>query len=176
MTLMTQITTAEWPLDGIWITAVPTPLGNIVMTTLYTAQDAAKTRFGGTLEGINNLPVLSELYPNSDKDTFAGGQVVKVGRNKYEATFLEWFQKTVDIYNTEIVGIATINAHFELVGPDLIQGHGTGSYYMAAQDADQDGFPDEGQEPVLCVPWEWTARRLTVLPGCIPAPMPELGQ
>ena len=48
-----------------------------------------------------------------------------------------------------------------------------GQKVLAAQDADQDGFPDEGQEPVVCVPWEWIAKRLTMMLGCVPTPIPE---
>jgi hypothetical protein len=173
LTLMTQITTPEFLLDGIWITAAPTPMGNSIFTTIYVAQDAAKTRFGGTLKAINSFPLLQELYPDSDPfgGREGGGQAVKVGRNRYEATFVGYITKVdPDLGMREIVGLNTLKAHFEIVGPDLIQGHGTGSYYMAAQDADQDGFPDEGQEPAACFPWTWTARRPTQLPGCEPAP------
>ena len=179
LTLITQMTTAPWPLDGIWVSTIPTPLGNMVMTTAYIAQDAAKTQYSGSLEEINPLPLLVELYPDGGVTKWAGGQAVMVGRNKYEATYLGYSIKIVesDIGKmTEIVGLFTINAHFELLGPNLLQGQGTGSYYMAAQDADQDGFPDEGQEPVACLPWAWTGKRLTALPGCIPTPMPESGQ
>ena len=176
LTLMTQMTTAEWPLDGVWVKAVPTPLGNVIVTGVYTAQDAAKTRFSVDLKYVNALPLLIDLYPDAEETKFAGGQVVKIARNKYEGTFLEYDTKTVGPGQTEIVGMGVISATFEIVAPDLIYGGGTGSYYMAAQDADQDGFPDEGQEPVLCLPWGWTGKRLTAMPGCIPTPMPQPGQ
>lgn len=173
LTLINQMTTAQYPLDGIWMTTVPTPLGNLIMRCTYVAQDAAKTRFSAELEDINTLPLLNEVYPDSDASKWAGGEAVNTGRNKYEATFLIYYTKTGGPNLDEIVGIATINAHFEVVGPDLIYGEGTGSYYMAAQDADQDGFPDEGQEPAICLPWGWIAKHLTMMPGCVPTPMPE---
>jgi len=172
LTLMTQITTAEWSLDGVWVAAVPTPLGMVVLKCVYTAQDAGKTRFGGVLEYINGLPLFTELYPDEEQAKFAGGQVAKVGRNKYEVTFLEYRTNTIGPAHVEIVGMDFVAGSFEIVGPDLIRGQGTGSYYMAVQDADHDGFPDEGQKPVLCIPWQWTARRLTATPGCVPTPMP----
>ena len=169
LTLMTQMTTAPYSLDGIWVTSAPTPLGNFITKTIYTAQDAAKTLYSGTLEAITAFPLLVELYPDADPSLFfsAGGQAVMVGRNKYEATYLSYDRKIDE--NTAslvIVGINTLKAYFEVIGPDQLQGQGTASYYMAAQDADQDGFPDEGEEPVLCAPWEWTSRRLTLIPGC----------
>jgi hypothetical protein len=173
LTLITQMTTPPWPLDGIWITSVPTPFGNLIGTTVYVAQDAAKTQYSGTLEWMTVFPLFADLYPDSDPSLVksAGGQVKMVGRNTYEATFIEYHRKKDEATGAiEIVGMDTVFAHFTLVGPDLIQGYGTASYYMAAQDADQDGFPDEGEEPVMCQPWEWNKRRLTALPSCTPAP------
>ena len=45
--------------------------------------------------------------------------------------------------------------------------------YLASQDADGDGFPDPGEEPVNCMPFTFSSRRLRVMPGCVPTPMPE---
>lgn len=175
LTLMTQITTAPWPLDGIWISTVPTPLGNLTLTTMYVAQDAAKTRYSGSLDEINQMPLLADIYPDADPiSQWAGGQADMVGRNKYEATYLGYSRKTIETEigkMNELVGVFTIKAHFELLDPDTLQGQGTGSYYLIEQDADRDGFPDEGQEPLACIPWAWTGKRLTPLPGCTPPPM-----
>jgi hypothetical protein len=168
LTLTTQITTAPFPLDGIWITTYPTGSGNIISTTVYAAQDAAKTRYSGTLEFLNSFGV-SPLYPGSDPSLTisAGGEAVMVGPNQYKATYL-FYERKFDVSTgiVEIVGMSTAEAHFELLGPNLLQGHGTRSFYMAAQDADQDGFPDEGETPVVCFPMEWTGKRLTAIPGC----------
>ncbi|MEJ2703535.1 MAG: hypothetical protein P8Z79_13945 [Sedimentisphaerales bacterium] len=70
----------------------------------------------------------------------------------------------------QIVGLVSVNAHFEVIGSDLLYGQGTESCYLASQDADRDGFPDEGEEPVACIPWGWTSKRLTLMPGCAPKP------
>ena len=63
LTLLNQMTTAEWPLDGIWISTVPTPMGNLTMTTTYVAQDAERTMYSGSLEEINVMPLLADIYP-----------------------------------------------------------------------------------------------------------------
>ena len=176
LTLMTQMTTPEWPLDGIWVSTVPTPLGNLVMTTTYVAQDAARTMYSGSLEEINAMPLLAEIYPDADPTPkWAGGHAVKVGRHQYEAIYLGYSVKIVDSEigrTTEFVGLFTVKAYFQLTGPDQLSGQGMASYYLAGQDADRDGFPDDGEEPVVCVPWEWTGRRLTTMPGCVPTSMP----
>jgi steroid delta-isomerase-like uncharacterized protein len=172
LTLMTQMTTPEWSPEGTWITIAPTPMGNMILSGTWVAQDAAKTRLTGQVEQISTYPVLVELYPDSETIKFAGGVAQKIARNTYEATWIEYFTKTSGPSFEEIVGIGILHGTLELVGPDQVQGQSTGAYYLAAQDADQDGFPDEGQEPAVCVSWPWTSKRLTKMPGCVPTPMP----
>ena len=171
--MMQQLTAEEWSAEGVWISTVPTPLGNMIIKSTWMAQDDAKTRFTGEFEQINTYPVLIDVYPDLEEIKYGGGLMVKIGLNKYELTFLQYFTRTAGPSLEEIVGIGIVTGTFDLVGPDMAQGQGTGAYYMAAQDADQDGLPDEGQEPVVCVPWGWTAKRLTIMPGCVPTPIPE---
>jgi hypothetical protein len=173
LNVMQQLTAEEWSPEGVWITTVSTPLGNMIIKAIWVAQDAAKTQLTGEFEQINVYPLLVDLYPDSEAVKFAGALAVKTEINKYEMTALQYFTKTAGPSQEEIVGIGIITGTFELGGPDLVQGQGTGAYYMAAQDADQDGFPDEGQEPALCLPWGWTAKSLTMMSGCVPTPMPE---
>ena len=166
------MTTPEWSPAGTWITAVPTPLGNAIMTGAWIPQDAEGTQFVGQYQNGNMLPLVADLYPDADTSKWAGALAVKVGRNKYEITFLEYEINTIGPLDEEIVGLAVLTGIFELIGPDSIAGQGTKAYYLAAQDADQDGFPDEGEEPVICLAGAWTAKRLTIMPGCTPTPVP----
>ena len=97
----------------------------------------------------------------------------KKGLNSYEATLIEYFTKKTGPGSEVIVGLAIITGNMVLTGQDSATGQGTGAYYLAAQDADHDGFPDAGQKPVLCAPWSWTKKRLTMIPGCVPTPTPQ---
>ena len=174
--MMNQMMAPEvWPLDGIWVSTVPTPMGNLTLTTMYVAQDAAKTQYSGSLDEINAMPLLADIYPDADPmPQWAGGQADMVAPNQYEATYLGYARKNTETEvgkMNEVVGLFTIKANFELLDPDTLQGQGTGSYYLIDQDADRDGFPDEGQEPVACIPWAWTGKRVTQMPGCTPPPL-----
>ena len=164
-----------WPLDGIWVSTVPTPMGNLTLTTMYVAQDAAKTSYSGSLDEVNAMPLLADIYPGADPyPQWAGGQADMVSPNKYEATYLGYSRKIVETelgQTNELIGLFTIKASFELLDPDTLQGQGTGSYYLIEQDADRDGFPDEGQEPVACIPWAWTGKRVGQMQGCTPPPL-----
>ncbi|UCD50393.1 MAG: ester cyclase, partial [Phycisphaerales bacterium] len=171
--MIQQLTAEEWSIDGPWITSLPTPMGNMIVKATWIAQDAAKTRFTGEFEQISVLPVALDLYPDLEAVRFAGALAVKTGLNQYEMTAIEYFTKISGPSHEEIIGIAVVAGSVQLVGPDLAQGQGTGAYYLASQDGDQDGFPDDGEAPALCVPWQWTTKRLTMMPGCVPTPLPE---
>ena len=171
--MMEQLTAEEWPLEGPWIVTVPTPMGNMIIKSIWTAQDAVQTKLTGEFEQINFLPLLIDFYPDSERIKFAGALAVKTGPNQYDMTAIEYFTKTVGLSHEEVVGLGVVTGNFEFTGPDSGQGQGTGAYYLARQDADQDGLPDEGQEPSLCVPWTWTAKRLTMMPSCVPTPLSE---
>ena len=158
--LMQQLTAPEWPLEGVWIITVPTPLGNMIIKGTWVAQDVEKTLFTGAFEQINSYPLLIDVYPDAEELKFAGGLARKNGVNQYEMTALEYFTKTVGLSQEEIVGIGIETGTFKLTGPDQAQGQATRACYLAAQDADQDGFPDEGQDPVVSLPCIWTAKRL----------------
>jgi len=169
LSLVNQMTTAPYVLDGIWVTTVPTPMGNLVMTTIYAAQDASKTQYSGTLVEVNPMPLLADIYPDAEGSIgkWAGGHAVMVGRDRYEGTFLGYAMKTIKTEMGEMVdfvGLFMVKAYFEIIGPNYLYGSGAGYYYMAEQDTDRDGFPDEGQEPVAVIPWGWTSKRLTQMP------------
>ena len=174
--MMWQLTTPEWPIDGSWITCLATPMGNMLVKGIWAAQDAEKTRFTGEFEHLSMFPLLMDLYPDADDVKFAGALAVKTGVNQYEMTALEYFISRVGPCHEEIVGIGVVNGILTMAGPDQTQGQGTGAYYIAAQDTDQDGFPDEGQTPALCVPWQWSSKCLTMTPGCVPTTTPESSQ
>ena len=164
-------TAEEWSFEGLWITNLPTPMGNLLVKGIWIAQDEAKTRFVGEFEQINAYPLLMDLYPDADAIRFAGALAVKTDVNEYEMTAIEYFTSHPGLGHEEIVGMGIVSGTVRLTGPNEALGMGTGAYYLAAQDPDADGFPDEGEEPTLCFPWQWTGRRLTMTLGCAPTPM-----
>jgi len=172
MTIMAQLTAVEWPIEGVWVTTAPTPLGNIILKVAYFAQDAAKTKFTAQVEQINGYPLLAELYPDAEGNKFVGGQLNKIGVNTYQATLVGYFTKKSGLQMEEIVGIVVITGDLTVTGPDTASGQGYGAYYLASQDANSDGLPDDGEEPVTCLPWVYNKKRVKTMSGCVPMPMP----
>jgi hypothetical protein len=71
------------------------------------------------------------------------------------------------------------------IDADTFSFEGTISFYSAIehprhilgnlpdQDANKDGLPDDGQEPVFYMPLNGICHRINLIPPCEPAPMPS---
>ena len=145
-------------------TVIPTDaLGNTI-TTIYRCDNAYPTL------GDPNPP-LSE----TDHMTDFVGNMVRTGPNTWEGTALCCGTKKVEGQpNPEMVWIMVWTGTTTLSdGGNTDVSEGMLSLYMAEQDADGDGFPDEGQEPIWCGPHTNVARRLPMVAPCVPPPPPE---
>jgi len=164
----------EWLPVGTWVVTVPTPMGNIVMTHSIHAQDSSGKYYGGIIKQYNTNPTLFGTFPEWE----AGGdiwaaQTVRTGPDSFESTLFYHTVKKGEGPVAETVGIGICNATWRLTGPNTNEGESTLAVYLAEQDADGDGLPDEGQEPTVCMGFTYTSKRLTMMPGCVPPPIPE---
>jgi hypothetical protein len=162
-----------WSPVGTWLVSSPTPAGNTLLLHTVHAQDLTGTNFGGIMKEINSNPTFFGMIPSAE----AGGdhwpsQTVRTGLNSYVSTFLYYTTRKGAGPMAEIVAIGVVNANWTITGPDTNEGDATISMYLAAQDADGDGLPDEGQKPTICTPFTYTSKRLKPMPGCVPTPMP----
>ncbi|MBN1360779.1 MAG: hypothetical protein JW993_09315 [Sedimentisphaerales bacterium] len=165
----------EWSPVGTWLVSAPTPAGNILMLHSVHAQDLTGTNFGGTIAQVNTNPTYFGMFPEGELgiEHHWACQTVRVGLNSYEGTHLFYITKQGAGLLAETVAIGVCNVSWTLTGPDTNEGTATIGMYLAAQDADQDGLPDEGQEPVSCMPFTCTSKRLKAMPGCVPTVPPE---
>lgn len=158
---------------GVWVLSIPTPMGNILLLHNNHAQDAAGTRFGGTVIHVNDNPTNFGMFPDVDKGRGWVSQTVRTGPDTFTSTMLIYGTKSRDFAPDELATIGISTGTWQMTGPDTKEGQATYAIYLASQDADGDGFPDEGEEPVSCTPFTFTGRRLHVMPGCTLTPMPE---
>jgi sugar lactone lactonase YvrE len=161
----------EWSPIGTWIVTVPTTMGNIVMTHSIHAQDSTGRHYGGTVKQYNTNPTLFGTFPEWE----AGGdiwaaQTVRTGPDSFETTLMYHTIKKGEGPVAETAGVGICNATWRLTGPNTNEGESTLAVYLAEQDADGDGFPDEGEEPAVCMEFTYTSRRLTMMSDCIPTP------
>lgn len=158
---------------GVWVLSVPTPMGNILMLHNNHAQDLAGTRFGGTVIHVNDNPTNFGMFPDVDGGNGWVSQTVRTGPDTFATTMLTYGTKNIENAPDELVTIGISTSTWRLTGPDTKEGQATYAVYLASQDADGDGFPDEGEEPISCTPFTFTGRRLRVMPGCVLTPLPE---
>ena len=163
----------EWSPVGTWVVTVPTPMGNETMLHMVHAQDLTGTRYGGMMWEVTENPTTFGTFPDVESGSCWPSQTVRTGLDSFESTFVTYGIKKGEGPVAQLVNIGICNASWRLTGPNTNEGECTVAFYLAEQDINGDGFPDEGQEPVVCMPFAYTSRRLTMMPGCVPTPMPE---
>jgi hypothetical protein len=114
------------------------------------------------------------MFPDADYMSELVGEAVRTGPNTYDFSLIGYGAKTLVGVRNEIQYIWTVTGSMECLDGDNKTDSVHLAVYAAAQDADNDGFPDEGEEPALCVgPTILSAaKRVPLMPACEPMPPP----
>jgi hypothetical protein len=121
-------------------------------------------------------PTIFGSFPDADHLSNPIGQAVRTGLNTYELTLISYGTKKAELPGMlpEIVYIYVVYGKGVLTGQNTMEGEGTDSFFLPSADADGDGLPDEGAEPIYCFPYALTAKRVPLMPPCVvPPPPPE---
>jgi len=171
-----------WPLGGAWVQSVP-PAGPmtpgaqpaIIYETL-TPVDAAGNVFVYKQTYANADNTMGGILPQADLGGELAGTAVRTGPNTYQFTLLGYAGQTRPGDRGQILGIVVSSGTMTLIGPNTrIDGGLTMALYGPDADVNPaDGLPDEGVDPLMCVPFggDYVATRIPVLPPCTPTPMP----
>jgi hypothetical protein len=162
----------EWSAAGPWVCTVPTPVGSLVMYHVMYPLDSAGKRYSGLLWQVNDDPTGFGMFPGADQALVWMTLTVRTGPDSFETSMVRHSTKMGTGPTRETVTIAIGNCKWKLTGPNSNEGEATVATYLAAQDADGDGLPDDGQKPAMCSAFTVTSRRLTMMPACVPTPMP----
>jgi len=74
----------------------------------------------------------------------------------------------------EIVYISVVYSKVQLIDENTMEGQGTHAFYLPSADAHDDGFLDDDQEPIACLPYTITSKRVGLMHPCVPSlPEPE---
>ena len=171
--MMMQLTTPEWSITGAWINIIPIPdLGNILGVLTVSPQDSSGVNFTSVLRAGKPEATVFGSFPDADHQSDHIGQIIKVGLNTYESSAIGYGTKKSEISGMlpEIIYISVLYAKMQLTDENTMQGQGTHSFYAPFQDADGNGLPDDGQEPVACFPYTITSKRVQLMPACVPPP------
>jgi len=97
---------------------------------------------------------------------------VKTGPTTSKGTLIGYGVKAGEL-EEELVYIEVCSYEGTIIDENNLIYTATQSFYLPDQDADGDGFPDEGELPVLCTPYTVPSRRVTLVPMCEPTPPQE---
>jgi len=177
MGLIQQLTAPpEWTPEGTWIVTAPSPMGNLTMVHVMYPLDSSGTRYGGVLWQVNANPTFFGTFPEfTGGSQFWATETVRLAPNTYETGMIVYSTKPVEGLLDQVASIGVVTGTWTITGPDTNEGQSTLSSYLAGQDADGDGLPDAGQEPIACTPFPFTSKRVKIMPACVPTPMPEEG-
>lgn len=172
--MMQQITSGpERTPEGTWIVTVPSPMGNLTFLHVIAPPDASG-RHSGVVWQVNANPTFFGTFPEfTGGGQFWASETVRTGPNSYETGMVVYGTLPVEGLLEQIGSMSVANITWTITGPDTNEGQAILSTYVASQDADGDGLPDESQEPTICTPFPLTSKRMKIMPPCVPAPVPQ---
>jgi len=114
-------------------------------------------------EGFEDADYMSELV----------GEAVKTGSGTYDVSLVGYAVNEREADRGEILYIWEVNGTLSCEGDNFTHDVSL-EIYPIDQDADQDGLPDEGAEPVFCHNSDFgSAKRIPMSEGCTPPPPSE---
>ncbi len=119
------------------------------------------------LDATLRIPKFEEVDYASD----LVGEAIKTGPGVYDYSVIGYGVNERPGDRGEIVYLFVVNGSLACEGDATITSDVTLSVYMAAQDADMDGLPDEGEVPICMGTSDFgSAQRIPQMPRCEPPP------
>ena len=160
-------------IQGAWVSSFAggpwdTPL---LMQETISPQDPAGNKLTYTMHMVNPDATF-RIPPLSDSDYVSDlvGEAVRTGRDSYEFSLIGYGVEDREGNRGRIIYIMTVSGTMSCVDGE----HKTDEVYIAAyladQDSDGDGYPDDNAEPFFCVGATafGVGRRVPQMPACVP--------
>jgi hypothetical protein len=170
---------ATWPpdlgprLDGPFVISANAPGISVVHNAFNVALDAQGQRYVQYVEHSQCSPSVWGAFPQANAHSQMIGVEEKTGPKTSRNTLVHYGLKTGGIQD-ELVYIAITTSESRVVDDEgRTEFSATQAFYLPQQDVDHDGFPDEGQKPVLCIPYTGKCTPTRLRPMCQPTPTPK---
>lgn len=177
---------AACDIGGTWVGNSPPIPGfysvSVVATESVTAMDPSGNRLTAVIQPANGDATFGGLFPDADRIGDGVGTYVRLDPRTYQFTWIDHFVKSpppgsfdrgqilyfwtfsgtvecVDANTKKLTGMLAVYSNVDrpgLIVPPL------GIFGVHDQDADDDGFADEGEVPFVSLPWNITFKRLPV--------------
>ena len=113
-------------------------------------------------------PTIGGRFPEADTRGSAPGCGVRIGPKTWHVTWIQYGSKGLELqYMMLYCAVVTFSDDAETMFMEW-----TGECYLPGQDADGDGFPDEGEVPFEAHPGTATLRRVPIRPLYVPPEEP----
>ena len=124
--------------------------------------DPACTRTTHITKYFHLDPTLGGMFPEATSYSDAVGMGVRIGPNTWDMTVMRYGSNGAKkIYIVVMSGTETYTND-----ADVQEAIFTSAIFLAEQDKDGDGWPDEDEAPQMCMPFELTSKRMSILPMC----------
>jgi len=181
---------AAWPLEpyqmysptGTWTVTSPQFAPGLFGIASYGAEDPMSGRVSGIVQVPGYDPNLGGLAPDGESISPQYVTFVRTANDTFQKTGVFYIVRSAKPH--VVAWILVLNLAASFTDPDTYEWDGTLSIYSSVehpghmfgdlpdQDQDNDGLPDEGQQPILCMPMNGICHRIGLLPPCEPTPMP----
>jgi len=117
-------------------------------------------------------PTLGGMFPEATDYSDAVGMGVRTGPNSWEMTVMRYGSNGAQkMYIVVMSGMETYTDDASVQEATF-----TSAIFLANQDKDGDGWPDEDETPQMCIPFQLTSKRMSILPMCEVMSPPADGQ
>ena len=154
-------------LEGSWVAM--DQIGEWMYSFSPSDPGGREAAFQGTIHVVD--PTLGGLIPDAQYVTGFIGHAVVTGPEEAVFTTLQYVMKQAGPV-PEKVAIIIGSGTAKQIAPNRVEANHRLALYLPSQDADGDGLPDMGQEPLICVPHTSMDTRLPLLRPCTPTPAP----
>ncbi len=161
-----------WSLDGAWMMRTITDWGPVLEPVILMAQDTAGERYTMLMEDAECWYTFGGMFPTATDHSHLTGVCVRTGPHTFESTVVGFVVERGPDAPDKILYQRVVTHAFQFVDENNIVASSSWAHYTPDQDADHDGFPDQGQEPFLCLAPETTMKRVVLIPPCVPPPTP----
>jgi hypothetical protein len=148
------------------------PVEGLGATVTIIADDPACNSISCIQKIFNWNHTLGGMFPEAVAASDTVGTGVRTGPNTWRVTIIRYATDGA----AKVVYMAVITGDFTF--PDdasVLERKGTWALYLPEQDKDGDGWPDDDETPMLCVPDEGQMPRMKILPMQEPMPLPTPG-
>ncbi len=152
-------------LEGPWVAshAPGSPLGSgphFLIT--YHAMGNNGNQYSFDVDGLVGDPTV--WHPAAASLTAFHGIFQKTGRNLIESSSIGYVLDAAG----QVLLIINVNTVASFTSCDTQDCRATCSIYLPEQDTNKDGLPDDGQQPIKCIPVQWIITRILLTPPCEP--------